>query len=591
MLKKKYIPTPLIENKNRKKVKVVEKLESRRLSLFYIIWRFIVYFAKILFRKFTRKSDIQKTATQLRKIFEEFGGFWVKAGQILALRTDIFPEEVCDELRKLQYEAVGFPFEIVRSTIESELGDRINKIFESFDEQPLAAASIAQIHTAVLRKKQIPVVVKIMRPGLEEAFRRDLDLMKALVNFFIYLNIASYLCLDEFVTELDKTFREELDFRYEASNTTRMRELLKAQKVYVPKIYQKYCQRRVLVMEYIDGVLMSDYVKTLINDNAKVRQWEKENNFDRKKVGENLILSLFQQIFEDNLFHADLHPGNIILLRNNRFVLIDHGSIGSLEGELRSTYLNYINALGEGDFSKAADYFCRFGVDIPKVNIPKVRAEMARGFSSWSVKSQTKGLPYSEKSLGGASKGVTDTAFAYNIPVNWTFLKVSRSLFALDGSVQCLVPDLDTFEVIRNYQKQANRRTLIKNLRPEGVLAFFNQLSDTINQYNYIVLPEVRKRTIAYELTVNPFALSLVVILRRFLFLVLICECGILYTFLYQHHFEIIQPINIQIIDEIVRQFPYIPYLEWLGVLVAVGLTFQVLLACSVILERKELNV
>ncbi|MEM1171404.1 MAG: AarF/UbiB family protein [Cyanobacteria bacterium P01_H01_bin.35] len=591
MLKKKYIPTPLIEKKKRKKVKVVEKLETRRLSLYYIVWRFILYFAEILFRRFTRRPDIQKTAVQLRKIFEEFGGFWVKTGQILALRTDLLPEEVCDELRKLQYEAVGFPFEVARSIIESELGDSIDKIFDNFDEQPLAAASIAQIYTAVLAKKQIPVVVKVMRPGLEKAFERDLDLIRTLVKFLISLNIATYFCWGDFIDELERTFREELDFRYEASNTCRMRDLLKTQKVYVPKIYQKYSQRRVLVMEYIEGVLMSDYVKTLTRDTAKVREWERENNFDRRKVGENLILSLFQQIFEHNLYHADLHPGNIILLRNNRFVLIDHGSVGSLEGELRATYLNYINALGEGDFSKAADYFCRFGVDIPKVNIPKIRSEMARGFTTWSVKSQTKGLPYGEKSLGGASKGVTDIAFINQIPINWSFLKITRSLFALDGSVQCLVPDIDTFEVIRNYQKQAKRRTLIKNLRPEGVLGFFNQISDAVNQYNYLILPEIRKRTMAYELTVNPFALSMVVILRRLLFFVLISELGIFYTFLYQHHFGIIQPINIKIIDEIIRQIPYIPYLEWLGILATVGLTFQVLLTCSVILERKELNV
>ncbi|RQH19828.1 ABC1 kinase family protein [Okeania hirsuta] len=345
MIKKKYIPTPIVEKKKRKKVKVVENLETRRLSTLYVIWRFLVYFARIQYRKFTGKADVQKTATQLREIFEEFGGFWVKAGQILALRTDLFPQEVCDELRSLQYEALGFPFHIARSTIESELGAPIEKIFESFDEEPLAAASIAQIHRAVLRKKKkkISVVVKVQRPGLADSFKRDLDIIKIFVNLLVSLNVTPYLRWDEFVVELDKTFKEELDFRYEAANGRRMKKNLKFHKIYVPTVYQKYCKRRVLVMEFIDGVLMSDYIKTLLSDRARVKQWDDENDVDPKEVGEKLYISLLRQIFEDNLYHGDLHPGNIILLRKSKFVLIDLGSTGSLDKELRNIYLFYTN--------------------------------------------------------------------------------------------------------------------------------------------------------------------------------------------------------------------------------------------------------
>ena len=313
MINKRYIPTPIVEKKNRKKVKMVEKLDTRRLSTSYVFLRFLVYFLGVQIRRFTGKSDIQKTATQLREIFEEFGGFWVKVGQVLALRTDLFPNEICEQLRSLQYEAVGFPFELARSTIESELGAPIDQIFESFDEQPLAAASIAQVHRAVLlkkkdkKKKKIPVVVKVQRPGLADAFQRDLDTIKIFVKLLVYLNFASYFRWDEFVVELDKTFKEELDFRYEAANGRRMKKNLKFHKIYVPTVYQKYCKRRVLVMEFIDGVLMADYIKELLSDRARVKRWDDENDVDRKEVGEKLYVSLLRQIFEDNLYHGDLH--------------------------------------------------------------------------------------------------------------------------------------------------------------------------------------------------------------------------------------------------------------------------------------------
>ena len=594
MINKKYIPTPIVEKKKRKKVKIVEKLEARRLSTSYVLLRFLVYFLGVQIRRFTGRSDIQKTATQLREIFEEFGGFWVKVGQVLALRTDLFPDEICEQLRNLQYEAVGFPFEIARSTIESELGGPIDQIFESFDEQPLAAASIAQIHRAVLlkkkdkKKKKIPVVVKIQRPGLADAFQRDLDTIKIFVKLLVYLNFASYFRWDEFVVELDKTFKEELDFRYEAANGRRMKKNLEFHKIYVPTVYQKYCKRRVLVMEFIDGVLMADYIKELLSDRAKVKRWDDENDVDRKEVAEKLYVSLLRQIFEDNLYHGDLHPGNIILLRKSKFVLIDLGSTGTLDAELRKIYLSYINALSEGDFPRASDYYIRFGVDVPKANIPRVRVEMARGFDSWSAKSELKGLSYREKSLGGATQEVTNVAFGYKIPTNWAFLKVSRSFFALDGSLQYLLPELNTFKIIKKYNKEADRRALINSLRPENIRASFQKFSDTVSQYNDLILPQVRQRTVPFELTVNRSALTLALILRSLSSVLLIGGFGTLYVFLYQQYFDIIQPINVEVIDEVVRQLPYIPYLEWVGILIAGGLTFRILLGCVNILERKE---
>ena len=594
MINKKYIPTPIVEKKNRKKVKMVEKLEARRLSTPYVIWRFLVYFLGVQIRRFTGRSDIQKTATQLREIFEEFGGFWVKVGQVLALRTDLFPNEICDELRNLQYEAVGFPFEIARSTIESELGGPIDQIFESFDEQPLAAASIAQVHRAVLlkkkdkKKKKIPVVVKVQRHGLADTFQRDLDIIKTFIKVLVYLNFASYFRWDEFVVELDKTFKEELDFRYEAANGRRMKKNLEFHKIYVPTVYQKYCKRRVLVMEFIDGVLMADYIKELLSDRAKVKRWDDENDVDRKEVAEKLYVSLLRQIFEDNLYHGDLHPGNIILLRKSKFVLIDLGSTGTLDAELRKIYLSYINALSEGDFPRASDYYIRFGVDVPKANIPRVRVEMARGFDSWSARSELKGLSYREKSLGGATQEVTNVAFGYKIPTNWAFLKVSRSFFALDGSLQYLLPELNTFKIIKKYNKEADRRALINSLRPENIRASFQKFSDTVSQYNDLILPQVRQRTVPFELTVNRSALTLALILRSLSSVLLIGGFGTLYVFLYQQYFEIIQPINVEVIDEVVRKLPYIPYLEWVGILIAGGLTFRILLGCVNILERKE---
>ena len=144
------------------------------------------------------------------------------------------------------------------------------------------------------------------------------------------------------------------------------------------------------------------------------------------------------------------------------------------------------------------------------------------------------------------------------------------------------------FKIIKKYNKEADRRALINSLRPENIRASFQKFSDTVSQYNDLILPQVRQRTVPFELTVNRSALTLALILRSLSSVLLIGGFGTLYVFLYQQYFEIIQPINVEVIDEVVRKLPYIPYLEWVGILIAGGLTFRILLGCVNILERKE---
>ncbi|NET57530.1 MAG: AarF/ABC1/UbiB kinase family protein [Symploca sp. SIO2E6] len=588
MLKKKDIPTPLIEKKKRKKVPIVDKLDSSRFSIFYISWRFITYLLKVQWRRITNKPDKQKTATQLREIFEEFGGFWVKTGQLLAVRSDVFSEEICDELSLLQYGALGFPMEIVRSTIESQYGVPLEKIFDDFDEQPLAAASIAQIHTAVLRKKKSRVVVKVQRPGLDQAFKRDLELIKLVVKVLEVFNIFSYLRLNEAVSELERIFDEELDYRYEASNARRIKKTLQQHNVYVPKVYDKYTRPKVLVMEYIDAVLVSDYIKVSQSDPDKLRQWQQENNVDPEKVGGTLYVSLWRQVFEDNLYHADLHPGNIMLLRNSKVVLIDLGSAGSLDKDLRTNYKKYTDALRDGDYAKASDFIIRFGTDIPKANMPVVRAEMGRALDAWATRSNLKGLDFKDKSIGKATGQVSQVLIKYNIPSNWGFLKLTRSFLTLDACVEYLLPDFNPFKLLKKYQKQSDRRALNNSLQPENIRASVDRFVDIVEEYNTLSLPQVRNQSVPFELTADVFALSLAVILRTSSFVLLISGVSVFYAFLYQHYFEMIKFIHFKLAEEIVKQFPPLPYLEWVGILIVIGVMVRVLLACAVILERKE---
>ena len=591
MLEEKYIPTQLLEKTERKDVEIVDKLKRLRFPTIYVIVKFITFFGGIVSRKLSGKSDIKKTAVELRTIFEELGGLWVKVAQLLALRNDLFPEEICNELLNLQFAALGFPIEQVKSTIESELGVPIDKAFASFDYKPLAAASIAQVHRAVLHD-QTPVVVKIQRPGLKQSFQDDLKLIKLIINFLEFFKIAVYLSWNEAYGELESILEEELDYRYEAANLRRMKKSLKKHKIYVPKIYNRFSRAKVLVIEYIDGVVMSDYIKMYQKNPPRVNRWLAENNIDINLVGEQLLISLMRQIFEDNLYHGDLHPGNIMLLRDSRVVLLDMGSVGSLQKELRTAYLNYVNAAGKEDFPKAADYYLRMApVDMPKVNIAKVRTEIARGLSSWESRSKIRGLDYEEKSLMSATDSIAPVTFAYQIPISWEFLKISRSFGALDGSLKYLYPDMDVPKVLGKYFKKSASRQLKNSLSPKRIVGSLLEISDVISEYNLLIMPQLRQRTLAFGgiRAVNKFALFMAAILRTFSLVIVLAGFILFYIFLFHDHHEVIKFIHSPLINEIFEQFPSFSYTEWLFVFILGGLTVKTLSTLSAILERDDL--
>src|SRR3546814_179238 len=263
---------------------------------------------------------------------------WIKIGQLLSLRTDVFSEAVCRELSRLQYQVIGFPLSEVEEALATEYGADVDDIFQYFSAEPIAAASISQVHLALLREPNVLVAVKVRRPRAEIAFIRDLRHLKWIIRIIEFLGLGQYLHLRDALWELEQMVKEELDFRYEAANTRRMRKLLKRHDIYVPRVFQDISTSRILVTEFIDGVLVSDYIRVSQQDPERIRRWCLANNVDPKKVGKRLFQSAMRQIFEDNLFHADIHPGNIMLLRDSRLVQIDFGTIGYCERNFLANY-------------------------------------------------------------------------------------------------------------------------------------------------------------------------------------------------------------------------------------------------------------
>jgi ubiquinone biosynthesis protein len=455
-MKQKLIPTPLLVPGDRPPMVIVPVEQPWALRPLKVAGELLWILRSALGLRLRGQLDGAAWGRLLRASGERLGGLWVKAGQLLAMRRDLYSTEMCDELSQLHDRAAGFPYEVVRRVLHDEIGDP-DLHFREISPVPVAAASIGQVHAAWLRDGT-KVAIKIKRPGIRDVFARDLVVLGLIARALHTLQ--PHRNWDEMELELRRIFDEEVDYRVEATRIRLMRKNLKRHKVTAPRVYEHLCGPQVLVSEFIDGVFISEYIAIKLKDPERARRWEIENGVDPKKVAQRVICSHFRQLMEDNLFHADLHPGNMLLLRNSRFALIDFGSVGELETSFRTRFTFMHRALEKGDFEKFADMYFMLVPYLPPVDYNALRGEVVRVLRDWSVVSRTRGMPYHRRSLSAVSTQISRVLVANQVPVPWDFLRISRARFTMDAAVVYLDPDLDHMGVITRYAGQAAKRRM-----------------------------------------------------------------------------------------------------------------------------------
>ncbi|MEN8167066.1 MAG: AarF/UbiB family protein, partial [Pseudomonadota bacterium] len=257
------------------------------------------------------RKDRSPYPVRIRRSLEDLGPIFIKFGQILSTRRDLLPDELAKELAKLQDRVPPFPGVQARSIIEKAYGHPVEQALQAFSEAPLASASIAQVHAARLLNGT-PVVIKVLRPGIEKIIRRDVDLLFTIARLAEkYWKEGRRLRPIEVVEEYEKTIFDELDLMREAANASQLRrDFLNSQSLYVPEIYWDLARKNVLVMERISGIS--------IGDTDKLRT----QNIDMKLLAERGVKIFFTQVFKFNFFHADMHPGNIFVEPSGRFVAV-----------------------------------------------------------------------------------------------------------------------------------------------------------------------------------------------------------------------------------------------------------------------------
>jgi ubiquinone biosynthesis protein len=489
MLSSRLIPTRLIDPSQRPRLVIAEARPPSRLrtaSVVLALLRFLFAMAALRFRG---ALDARMAGQLLRERFEELGGLWLKAGQLLSLRIDLFPQGFCQELAKLQNRSVGFPTPLARQIIEEDLGAPIDQYFDEFGERPFAVASIGQVYRARLRQEQVYVAVKVQKPFAPEMFARDLVFIRWVVRLLQLVRFRRHMRWDLGYEELCAVMKEELDFHYEASSIRRMRKSLKGHRIYVPRLFSNYSSRRILVTEFIHAVLMADYIKVADTDPQRLAMWLNENNVDPRTVAKRLIHSIFRQLLENNLYHGDLHPGNIVLLRDSRIALIDFGSTNFTEREYLQKFRMFIRALATRDYNKASDLCLMLTASLPNIDTEEVKEQLVHALREWATRTLVRELPYHDKSLDNATINVVTILVKFRCTMAWSWLRIHRALTTLDTSLIYLYSDVNYTRMLQRYFRSAERRRLREMIGPEMLRRSLNayqvslDIQDRVNEY------------------------------------------------------------------------------------------------------------
>ena len=302
-------------------------------------------------QRITKQEKPKDLPRRLRMAMDELGGSFVKLGQLLSLRPDLIPEEYCDEFAKLQDGVTEFSYVKVKEIIEKELKHKLKEIFSYFDKEPIASASIGQVHKARLLSGE-RVVVKVQRPKIQELMHEDIDLLYYLADILQnkFKDLKEHN-LRSIVDEFKRYTLEELDYLKEGKNIDKFYDNFKEDKtVKVPKLHKDFTTQKVLTMSYIDGIP--------IDDKEGFEDWGCDDDI----ISKNLAHAFLKQVFEFGFFHADPHPANVFVLPNNKIAFLDYGICGRLSEEMKEKLLDMLVSLVHRDINGVVDGFLGIGI-------------------------------------------------------------------------------------------------------------------------------------------------------------------------------------------------------------------------------------
>ena len=397
---------------------------------------------------------------RLRLALQELGPIFVKFGQAVSTRRDLLPTDIADELAKLQDRVPPFPGSVARQLVEVAYGKSVNEVFSQFEETPLAAASIAQVHVARLPSGQ-EVIVKVLRPDMRGVIERDLEVLHALADLAQrYWPEGRRLRPREIVGEYQKTILDELDLMREAANASQLkRNFAGSELLYVPEVHWDYCRAEVMVMERIHGVPISD-LASLRAAGTNIAQ-----------LAENGVRIFFTQVFRHNFFHADMHPGNIFVLiadpARPRYAAVDFGIVGSLDPRDQHYLAENFLAVFDRDYRRVAQLHLESGWVPPGTRVDEMESAVR------TVCEPIFDRPLKDISFGRILLRLFEISRRFNMQIQPQLILLQKTLLNVEGLGRDLYPDLDIWNtaspILREWMRERTSvGALVRSLRAQA---------------------------------------------------------------------------------------------------------------------------
>ncbi|MFQ5901540.1 MAG: 2-polyprenylphenol 6-hydroxylase, partial [Thermodesulfobacteriota bacterium] len=446
------------------------------------IFPVFTFFRRLLF--WTKQA--LPPAQRARMAFEELGPTFVKLGQIMSIRSDLLPHDYVEEFKKLQDSVPAFSFDKVKEIVKSQLKVPISERFASFEEHPIASASIAQVHYAVLHDGT-EVAVKVKRPKIERIIDSDLSVMETIARLIErYMPSAGRYIPVQIVKEFSNMIHKEQDFTIEAANAGKFYEIFKDDPtVMIPKVFWDYTSPDVLTLERIEGIPMDEI--------EKIRAM----GLDTEQIARNGIKAFFKQVFEHGFFHADLHPGNIYARHDGTIIYFDFGITGRLDDRLRTYMAEMFYSLIRRDYRKMALMNVKMGLVPKDVNISEFEDNL-RG-----IVESVFGKSLEQIDISALLMKLINTAKRFNMTLHPDLLLLQRSMVIVEGVGRELYPDVDPWEIA----KPMIYRWMIREKASPG--RFIKKGRKTVEEMAGFALDmpgqvhEILKQTLAEELRIG----------------------------------------------------------------------------------------
>lgn len=377
------------------------------------------------------------TGERLRLSLEELGPTFIKLGQVLSTRPDILSADIIEELKKLQDSVPSISFDKVKKVIEEEFEDKLENVYKEFEEKPIAAASISQVHRAKLVTGK-EVAVKVQRPKIEKTIMQDLSILKDLANFVDnHTKYGKMYNFKEMVLEFESIIKDELDFTKEAENADTFKQnFTKDRGIIVPNVKWIYTTKSVLTMEYIDGIKLDDFERL---DAAGI---------NRNEIAERLAISICNQVLRDCFFHADPHPGNIQILPDGKIIFLDLGMVGTLSKARKDMILNFFIGLTSKNSRLVVKSIIDMGAMPNRSNLKKFEREIDEFIDKYLT------MPLKEIKIDKVLYEIFSIAYSNQIRIPREFALLAKTFGTLQGVLEKLSPDLNPIVIMKPVAKK-----------------------------------------------------------------------------------------------------------------------------------------